>query len=271
MRGRVPRRWRPVRGGLPARLAAGLPLVLVGCVLAGPAGAGEADVHTVLFGSLDAGSTAFLTVGAKVAPGGVDRDGWVALGSVGYGARFERDNAAPEIAAGLRAPLAVRHTALASVVGGYQWFFDWGVAAVFAGPELSYEVLAGPSTRRGPGLRWGARVQGELWARPSEDTLVTATLIAGSARTDVWTRLSWGTRLPELGLAWLADAYFGPEAALYADDDPYRKWSLGLHATAFTLADYSVRVSAGGLREEQIGHRAGRNGGYAALAVWTRL
>lgn len=248
-------------------LACGMQLWLGLAAAVQCASAAESDVHTVLFGSLDAGSANFLSVGAKVAPDGVDREGWLASGSIGYGARFERDRNAPETAYGLRAPQAVRHTALASALGGYQWFFDWGVVALLAGPELSYEVFAAPSTRRWPAPRVGARIQGELWARPSEETLLTATLIAGSARADVWSRLSWGLRLPALAGTWLADTYLGPEAALYADADPYRKWSLGLHATAFTLADYSFRLSAGWLREEPVG----RDGGYLALSVWTRL
>jgi hypothetical protein len=241
-----------------------------------PGGAARAadaadEARTVLFGSLDAGSANFLTVGGKYAPGGVDHEGFAAVASLGYGARFERDGNAPQVALGLRAPLAVRHTARASALGGYQWFYDWGVVALFAGPELAYEVFAAPSARRWPAPRFGARVQGEVWARPSDDTLVTATVIAGTARADVWARVSWGIRLPEFVPAllnpWLAQAYFGPEAALYADADPYRKWSLGLHATGFAVGDYSLRLSAGALYEEQVR----RPGGYVSLAVWTRL
>ncbi len=221
----------------------------------------------MLFGSLEAGSANFLTVGGKVALDRVDREGFAALGSLGYGARFERDRAAPQVALGLKAPLALRHTGLASALAGYQWFHEWGVVALFAGPEVSYEVFAAPSTRRWPAPRFGARLHGEVWANPTDDTLLTATLIAGSARADLWTRLSWGMRLPGLLPAWLARAYLGPEAALYADADPYRKWSVGVHATDFALGDYSLRLSAGFLYEEQVG----RPGGYLSLSLWTPL
>lgn len=45
----------------------------------------------MLFGSLDAGRSTFVSAGAKVAPGGIGRDGFVTLATLGYGLRPERD------------------------------------------------------------------------------------------------------------------------------------------------------------------------------------
>ncbi|AWN46943.1 cellulose biosynthesis protein BcsS [Methylobacterium terrae] len=231
------------------------------------------EVRTVLFGSLDAGRSTFVSAGAKVAPGGIDRDGLAAIATLGYGMRPERDWWGDlRGRAGLRPPRTLRHTVQAGAVAGWQWVRDWGVAAVFVGPELAFEVLDGPCTRGLPAPRVGARVQGELWARPSEGTLLTATLVAGTARWSAWGRAAWGMRLPEagpfaLGRTFLGQAYLGPEAALYADRTGYRKWSLGLHATDFALSTVSLRVSAGWVYEEQVR----RPGVYGTLTAWMPL
>ncbi|MET7243815.1 cellulose biosynthesis protein BcsS [Methylobacterium sp. EM32] len=221
------------------------------------------DVRTVLFGSLDAGRSTFVSAGAKVAPGGIARDGVVTLATLGYGVRPERDWwGDPRAKAGIAPPRTLRHTVQGGALAGWQWVRGWGVAALFAGPELAFEVLDSPGTRRLPTPRLGVRVQGELWARPSEATLVTGTLIGGTARWSAWGRVSWGMRFPDL-----TAAYFGPEAALYADRTGYRKWSIGLHATDVAVARVSFRISAGWVYEEQIR----RPGGYGTLTAWLPL
>lgn len=218
------------------------------------AAAGEWDI--VLFGSLDAGAATFLSAGAKVAPGGATRDGFVLLAGVGAGHRRERG-----VCVCARSPVMSslsRSTALGAAVVGYQWFHDWGVAALFAGPEGSVEVLSGSAGSLALPPRWGLRLHGEIWARPSDETLLQATAILGSSREDAWGRLAWGYRV------W--GAYLGPEAGLYADRTAYRKWNFGLHATDFALGTFSFRASAG------IQFETGQQPGpYLALAVWTPL
>ncbi|TNC16486.1 cellulose biosynthesis protein BcsS [Methylobacterium terricola] len=228
------------------------------------------EVRTVLFGSLDAGRSTFVSAGGKFAPDGYGRDGLAALATFGYGLRTERDWwGDPRGQAGGAPPRVLRHTVQGGAVAGWQWVRDWGIAALFAGPEIAFEVLDSPATRRLPAPRIGARVQGELWARPTEATLLTATLIAGTARGSAWGRVAWGVRLPA---PVLGDGYVGPEAALYADRTGYRKWSLGLHATDLALpfegvAPVRLRVSAGWAYEEQIR----RPGVYGALSAWLPL
>lgn len=231
------------------------------------------EVRTVLFGSLDAGRSAFVSAGAKHAPVGLDRDGLVALATLGYGLRPERDWwGDPRGRTATPPPRTLRHTVQAGAVAGWQWVRDWGVASVFAGPELAFEVLDSLGTTRLPAPQSGARVQAELWARPSEATLLTATLIAGTARWSAWGRVAWGMRLPEAGGTSLGRAYLGPEASLYADRTGYRKWSLGLHATDVALpfarvAPVRLRISAGWVYEEQIR----RPGVYGTLTAWLPL
>ncbi|MGU3594124.1 cellulose biosynthesis protein BcsS, partial [Methylobacterium brachiatum] len=94
-------------------------------------------------------------------------------------------------------------------------------------------------------------------ARPTEDTLLQATAIAGSTRGSLWSRLALGYR------AW--GAYLGPVLSVYGDETGYRKWNLGLHATDFAIARYSFRVSAG--PQTETGRRSAVP--YVALAVWS--
>lgn len=216
----------------------------------------RSEARTVLFGSLDAGRSSFLQAGLKHAPAGLTASGFTLLAGLGYGARTERDRS-PQAQPSSRPPRVMRHTAAGYAVAGWQWVQDWGIAALFAGPEAGAEAVGGAGAGRP--LRVGLRLHGEIWAHPTAGTLATATLIAGSARADLWGRLSWGRHA--LG------AYLGPEASLYADRTGYRKWSLGLHATDAGIIGLRARLSAGWLFEEQIR----RPGLYAALTLWRPL
>lgn len=242
MMARVPRR----------RLALPMAATLAGLQ---PVSSEENPVRTILFGSMDAGPSTFVTTGAKIALDDVNREGFAALVSVGTGARLERGPAVPSYVA----PMLVRTTLMASTLAGYQFFRDWGVVSVFAGPEGSVEALTGSQGIFLEPARFGLRLQGEVWARQSANTLVTATVITGSARADVYARVSAGYRL------W--GTYLGPEAGGYGDATGYRKWSLGLHATDFSLGGYSFRASAGALYESE----TRRLGPYFALATWAPL
>lgn len=209
--------------------------------------------RTVLFNNLEAGHSAFSTSGAKLAVDRFDRDGFVALVSVGTGVRLE---------GGGRLPVLARTTALGAALGGYQFVRRWGVATLLAGPELSFEVLAGLDGPQSLPLRKGLRLHGEIWARPTESTLATASVIVGSARGEAWARLSWGLSL--------FGAYFGPEVIGAIDRTGYRKWGLGLHATDLALGPSRFRLSAGcqfeGSAQEPL-----RPGPYVALAIWNPL
>lgn len=209
-----------------------------------PSRAADTPVSAIIFGSLDAAPSGFAAAGAKIGFDRVDREGFAVLASVGTGRRSET------------VPSIMRWTMLGSALVGYQWFTDWGVVALYAGPEASMEALSGPGWMVVLPGRFGLRLHGEVWARPTDDTLVTATLILGSAQGHAWTRLSYGVRL------W--GAYLGPEAALYAEEAGYRKWSLGLHATEVALGGFSFRVSAGYLIEST---RAGGSP-YVAITLW---
>lgn len=232
--------------------AAGRSIVAL-LMLASTSARADETWNLLLFGSLDAGASTFFSTGAKLGFDRLDRDGFVVLASVGAGHRAERATCACAPAGTVS---RARRTMMGAALLGHQWFHDWGVVALYAGPEGSVEML---TDRFGSALlppRYGLRLHGEIWARPTDDTLVQGTAILGTARMDAWTRLAWGYRL------W--GAYLGPEASLYADWLGYRKWALGLHATDFDLGRFSLRVSVGfqtetGLRDPYP---------YLAVSAW---
>lgn len=243
----------PVARQTASRLARLLLASLPATLFSNPAGAQDAALRTVLFSGLEAGASTFSTSGAKVAFDRFDRDGPVVLVSGGSGMRLE---------GGGRLPVLVRTTLLGAALGGYQFVRPWGVVTVLAGPELSVEMLTGADGAALLPLRSGLRLHGEVWARPTETTLATATVILGSARGDAWARLSWGYSL--------FGAYLGPETAAYLDHAGYRKWSVGLHATDVAFGGYRFRLSAGCQFEGQA-NGAVQPAPYLGLAIWNAL
>ena len=212
-----------------------------------PAAARAGEIDTLLFGSLDAAAATFVTTGVKIGLPDLDRDGAVVLASLGGGVRDERGSD------GARQ----RDTAAGALVLGYQWFFDWGVVAAFAGPEITREMLIGGRGMALLPIRYGLRLHGEIWARPTEATLLQVTAIAGSARDSLWARAAWGYRL--------RGTYLGPEIGLYTDASGYRKSHFGLHATDFAVGRFNLRVSVG--VQSETGRRT--IDPYMAISVWS--
>lgn len=219
-------------------------------LVSNPAQAEEGSISALIFGSLDAGASPFITAGAKITFDGRDRDGFAILASGGAGARAERGPTIRGISTD-----QTRLTALGAVLAGYQWFRDWGVVAAFAGPEGSIEVERNVVGTLVLPDRYGIRLHGEVWARPTQTTLLTATAILGSTRQSAWGRLAWGHGL------W--GTYLGPEATFYLDGSGYSKFGIGVHATDFRIGDVSFRAS--------LGYQTETDGGgspYVTLAVW---
>lgn len=213
------------------------------------------DQHTVLFGSLDAGRSVFVSGGAKQSlTGPLDRSGIVMMESTGFGLTRERFR--PE-----GADVSVlRFTHQTSALAGYQWNGDGLYMAAFAGPEVQQEQLTyGGRVYRFSQPRLGGRGQFDLWARPTPETLVTATLIASSTRTSIWGRVSAGIRL--------ADKLFvGPEATFYTTPTyTERRW--GAHLTGLALSIVTLRLSAGWMEDDS--HRRGSP--YLGMSAWIRL
>ena len=190
------------------------------------------ELRTVLFGSLDAGQSTFGTLGIKrTLSGPLDITGPVGMASLGYGRTVERLWGQPDEAH------VIRHAVHASALLGYQWVRDGIVVAAFAGPEIDIEQLSDRAVPRVRDPHAGARVHGEIWAHPTANTLLTATVIAGTARTaHLWGRASAGYALWDR-------VFVGPEAAVYATDT-YRELRLGGHVTGLTFGALRLPLSA---------------------------
>ena len=127
-------------------------------LVSNPAQSEEGSISALIFGSLDAGASPFITAGAKITFDGRDRDGFAILASGGAGARAERGPTIRGISTD-----QTRLTALGAVLAGYQWFRDWGVVAAFAGPEGSIEVERNVVGTLVLPDRYGIRLHGEVW------------------------------------------------------------------------------------------------------------
>ena len=191
------------------------------------------ELNTVLFGSLDAGRSAFLSAGIKRAlAGSLDRDGFIDAADF-------------------------RPTAQAHAMLGYQWLFPRVAVSALLGPEVDIEAESADALRAAR-TRFGVRGHAELWAHPTPETLATATAIAGSARAHLWSRISGG-------YAFWPGVFVGPEPAFYARDD-YREWRLGAHVTGLTWGQLNIRFSGGLLQSND-----DRTGAYFGLTGYIRM
>jgi len=213
------------------------------------------DLKTVLFGSLDAGRSSFITLGAKqTLSGPLDRSGFVSLAAVGYGgtparADFETNS-----------NVVVRPTVQASAMIGYQWTLDRVFVAGFIGPEVDAQqpVTIGEIPRLSH-PRLGLRIQGELWANPTENTLLTATVVGGTARGHLWGRTAFGCQI------W-NDVFIGPEASL-SMAETYREWRVGAHVTGLQLGRFTFGLSGGWRGEDDSPH----HGAYVNILGYVRM
>jgi hypothetical protein len=215
----------------------------------------ERIVRTVLFGSAEVAHSPFGSFGFKRSlSGNLDRPGFLLMGGIGYGRDRERD----------RDDRFDRHKADAHLLIGHQWTVPGGVVALFGGVELDHEheTMASGAERR-TASEIGGRLQFELWLHPTERTLVTTTLIAGSARNHLWGRQSFGWRIADAGP--FAGIFIGPEVSGYATET-YQDARFGLHATGIPLGPLRLRLS-GGLTVEE----GARPGAYLALSGYWRL
>jgi hypothetical protein len=208
------------------------------------------NLNTVLFGSLDGGRSAFVNAGVKRTIGGqLDRDGFVFMGAAGFGGAPER---------GMRFDAAsFRPTAQGHALLGYQWMLGSVTLSSLIGPEVDAEANS-LNTAGSARTRFGLRGHAELWAHPTPETLATATLIAGSARGHIWSRVSGG-------YAFWPGVFVGPEATFYASDH-YREWRFGAHVTGFKWGPVNVRFSGGLLQSND-----DRTGAYFGLSGYLRM
>jgi hypothetical protein len=144
--------------------------LVFGVPVAARAEDGKVDVppRTVAFGSVDAGSSGFATIGAKrTLVGTLDESGPVALASFGAGGSPEQMGL-PRLG-----EAAFRPAVQGSALIGYQWALGRTFLSLFAGPEVDHDRFSSASGLTREATRIGGRVHGEIWMHPTDDTLVT--------------------------------------------------------------------------------------------------
>lgn len=213
------------------------------------------DQRWVLFGSADVGGSTFLSGGSKQAlTGPLDRAGFLALETTGIGLTRETIRLGD-----LRVPIQ-RFVHQGAVLGGYQHMFGPLYVAAYAGPEASHEQIAYEGRfARFAQPRLGVRGQLEIWWNPTPDTLLTTTVVAGSARNSIWARASAGIRLFD-------KTFVGPEVTVYTTPT-YRETRIGLHLTGPRIGIVNLRLSGGVMTDE--GRKP--NAAYGGLSAWIRL
>ena len=230
---------------------------LIGASLTSGSGAAadEADdLRTVLFSGVEIGRSAHAGSGFKWRiDGPIDTPGTFVFGSFGSGTGRERDEM------GRLEDNRARLTSFGTFGLGQSWFVGPTVFSIALGPEVDHEqVVRGRAKFDSDALRFGVRLIGEIWSHPSPDTLLTFTIVAGSARGHLWSRLAGGYRVHER-------VFVGPEVTFYRDQT-FEEIRLGLHATGFALAGYTLRLSGGWRFETSNRH----NGPYVALSGWVK-
>lgn len=211
-----------------------LPFAVLAGLLSAPQAHAEDELgerspaSTVLFASLEAGpAKRFAAFGLKKAlTGGLDASGFRTLLKLG---------GAQETPGGPR-PRPSLYKAEGQALLGYEWRIGDAFLSLYAGPDYEEEIR-----RCGCAVsvttRFGARLQGDLWATPTRDTMLQGGAYASTMDGRLWGRLAAG---------WAASGgvYLGPEIELYRQHD-YRKLRLGLHMTGLPLFGLSWRLSGG--------------------------
>lgn len=211
----------------------------------------RSPLSMVIFGSLEAGpAKTFLSVGLKRALTG-------SLADSGF--RIMLKAGASQEQAERRRPHGVTYKSESQALLGYEWRIGDAFFAIYAGSDFESEqrerALALELRRR-----YGARLQADLWATPTPETMLHASAYVSSLNGRVWARVSpgWMLPLPQR-------VYAGPELEIYRERS-YGKLRLGLHLTGLRLLGLDWRLSGGWQRTSDRPHEA-----YATLGLhWLR-
>ena len=189
----------------------------------------RSPLSRVIFGSLEAGPTkTFLSIGMKRAlGGGIAESGFRLFLKAGGSQEQTRRHK----------PHGTTYKSESQALLGYEWRIGDSFLALYAGSDIETEQrieTLGPSMLT---TRYGARIQADLWAIPTDGMMLQANAYASSIDERLWGRLATGWQTP-VGI------YAGPEIEVYRERD-YRKLRLGLHLTGLRWLGLEWRLSGG--------------------------
>lgn len=193
----------------------------------------RSPLSTVIFGSLEAGPTkTFGSVGFKRAIGG-------GLGTSGFRLMTKAGGSQEEARRDRPRGLATKSEAQALL--GYEWRIGDTFVALYAGSDIETERRE-LTTSSSFSVVYGARLHGDLWTTPTDETMLHASGYISSVNGRVWARVAGGWLLPPALLQ--QRLYLGPEIEAYREPD-YHKLRLGVHVTGLRLLGLEWRLSGG--------------------------
>jgi hypothetical protein len=196
------------------------------------------DPRTILFNASEIGASVFSNAGFKHAFGAsLHQEGFILMGNAGAGR--QRDIVMIE---GRRIPVEY-WSSEGSLLLGYQWKTSRADIALMAGPEVDWDQTRANGQVVNPARpSFGGRLLAEVWAHPRDDTLLTGTLVLGSAPVRAWGRVASGLRVWD-------SVFVGPEAVVSVDGT-YREARIGMAATGLRFRRWTLGLSAGLLAAE---------------------
>jgi len=136
---------------------------------------------------------------------------------------------------------------------GYAWVDRLWQLALFGGIEVSHDGISpNDPNNTVKGTHAGLRIGADLYARPSEQTMVSTVTTYSTDHNAYYARLKFGLAIGN-------GVFAGPEA-LALGDDFFHQWRSGLHLTGLQFGGVQFGVSGGYLRDEVRGP-----GGYGLL------
>ncbi len=198
------------------------------------AGDDEDEAHVILFSGRDLWRNGvFLYGGLLAAPSGFERDGL--MFKLVYSSGLYRYNAGS-----LGGARVVGFEALGAVMPGFRIKRGPVEMKVFFGPELQYHYLSpNDPDNRLHGRQFGLRFAAELWAEPTDATMVAADVAFSTIVSNYSGRIAFGWKMFDM-------FYAGPESQVYGGDG-YAQWRFGAHVTSLKTGETTEWSAAGGL------------------------
>ncbi len=140
-----------------------------------------------------------------------------------------------------------------SIMLGYEYLWARGSLIGYVGANVQNNTLS-PNDPTNPvqGTGWGFKIAGELYANPTDYTMVAASANYSTHHEFYYARM-------RMGYAVLDRVFVGPEIALLGDDF-YRQWRVGAFVSGGRVGPFDFGLSGGYVQDAVQG-----SGGYGTL------
>jgi hypothetical protein len=170
--------------------------------------------------------------GVVVAPGGLDREGFVLKLMFGGGAYRYISGALGNIE-------IVGRQFVATAMPGWRFVRKDLIVTVFAGLDYQDHLLTPDDPSAGlRGSAFGLRGAVEVWCEPTPQTMLVADASVSTVGPSYSARLAAGWRVFE-------SYYLGPEFQAFAADDNYHQMRAGVHVTAMKFWRFEWSAALG--------------------------